>query len=154
MILWVLCDKMMDIGRSLAIVFVDYSAAFDSFSHKFIDKALQEAGGVPGASPKVRAIVRAIYKSVCAFTSVKGEDGKQVKCDKFQIDRGVLQGDIISPLFFILALESILRKHDPLVPGQGVPLADILIRLLGYADDVAIAEYGGSDGIQRLESRK
>ena len=37
--------------------------------------------------------------------------------------------------------------------GQGVPLAEILIRLLCYADDVAIAEYGDSNGIQRIEDR-
>ena len=37
--------------------------------------------------------------------------------------------------------------------GQGVPLAEILIHLLGYADDVTIAEYGDSNGIQRIEDR-
>ena len=73
MILRVLCEKMMALGKSLAVVFVDYSAAFDSVSHKFVDTALKEAG----VSAKVRAIVRSIYKSASAFTSVKGADGKQ-----------------------------------------------------------------------------
>ena len=119
MILRVLCDKMMALGKSLAVVFVDYFAAFDSVSHKFVDTALKEAG----VSIKVRAmhIVRAIYKSASAFTSVRGADNKQVRCESFQINRGVLQGDIISPLFFILALEVILRRHDPAIHGQGVP---------------------------------
>ena len=41
-----------------------------------------------------------------------------------------------SLLFFILAPEAILRRHDPVTTGQGVSLAEIFIRLLGYADDV------------------
>ena len=37
MILRVLCEKMVALGKTLAVVFVDYSAAFDSISHKFVD---------------------------------------------------------------------------------------------------------------------
>lgn len=66
-ILRVPCEKMIEFGESLAVVFVDYSAVFNSISHKFIDAALKEAG----ASAKVRAICRAIYKAASAFTSVK-----------------------------------------------------------------------------------
>ena len=73
---------------------------------------------------------------------MKGADGKNIRCEIFQIARGVLQGDVTSPLYFIMDLELILRRHDPASPGQGVPLADTLIRLLGYADDVAAAELG------------
>ena len=86
----VLCDKLISIGKSLAVVFVDYSAAFDSVSHKFVDSALKEAG----ASPKVRAMCRAIYHAAAAFTTVKEADGKNIKCEKFKIGRGVLQGDV------------------------------------------------------------
>ena len=93
MILCVLCDKMMALDKSLTVVFVDYSAAFDSVSHMFVDTALKEVG----VSINVHAIVRAIYKSVSAFTSaVRGADNKQVRCESFQISRGVLQGDMIS----------------------------------------------------------
>ena len=40
-----------------------------------------------------------------------------------------------------------------MVPGQGVPLVEILICLFGYADDVSIAEYGDDNGILRIEDR-
>ena len=49
--------------------------------------------------------------------SLKGSDNKNARCENFQIDRGVLQGDVIST-------------------------ADILIRLLGYADDVECPHLG------------
>ena len=102
-----LFEKMMQLGRSLTVSYIDYSASFDTVSHKFLDKALADAG----ASNKVRAMFRAIYRSASAFTVVKGTDHKGVKSDVFPILRGVLQGDILSPLFFILALTLILKRH-------------------------------------------
>ena len=52
-----------------------------------------------------------------------------------------------------MALELILRRHDPAVPGQGVPLAQTFIRLLGYTDDVAVTELGDDAGVQKIEER-
>ena len=52
MILWVICEKMMAIGKAITAVFIDYRVAFDSVSHKYVDLALKRAG----ASPKARAI--------------------------------------------------------------------------------------------------
>ena len=43
----------------------------------------------------------------------------EVLSEPFPINRGVVQGDILSPLYFILALEMILRRHDN-VAGKGV----------------------------------
>ena len=108
MILRVLCEKMVEMGESIAVVFVDYSTAFDSVSHKFVDPVLKESG----ASPEACVMCHAIYKAASAFTSVSGADGQQVSlsCENFQIYvvRGVLQGDVTSPLYFILALELLL----------------------------------------------
>ena len=66
---------------------------------------------------------------------------------------GVLEGDVVSLLFFILAPEAILRRHDPVTTGQGVSLAEIFIRLLGYADDVAVTGEGDVEGVSRVENR-
>ena len=65
MILRVLCEKMIALGKSLSAVFIDYKAVFDSVSHKFVDEALGKAN-VP---TKVRAIYRAIYKAAAAFAT-------------------------------------------------------------------------------------
>ena len=108
MILRTLCDRMLELGKSIAITFIDYSPAFDSVSHHFIDVALKEAG----VSAKIRAMYRAVYAAASAHTTVPTADGKQVKSETFEINRGVVQGDITSPLYFILALELILRRHD------------------------------------------
>ena len=99
-------------------MFIDYKAAFDSVSHKFVDRSLEKAG----VSPKARAMFRAIYKAAAAFTEVAGADGKKARCEPFDINRGVLQGDVTSPLFFIVALEMILRHYDAAETGKGVHL--------------------------------
>ena len=41
-----------------SLSFIDYSAAFDSISHKFLDKALKRAK----VSVKTRRMFRAIYR--------------------------------------------------------------------------------------------
>ena len=87
-------------------VFIDYKAAFDTVSHKFVDEALGNAG----VSTKVRTMFRAVYKAAVAFTTVAGTDGKQIRSETFDISRGVVQGDVMSRLFFIMALELILRR--------------------------------------------
>ena len=62
MILRTICQRMMSLGKDIAITFVDYTVAFDtvSLSHKFLDKALKEAG----APAKVRAMFRAVYQPI------------------------------------------------------------------------------------------
>ena len=149
MALRIIYEKMMALGRAITALFIDYSAAFDSVSHKYVDKALKQAG----ASPKARAMYRAIYKAAAAYTEAAGADGKKVKCDTFNIGRGVLQGDVTSPLFFILALESIMRCHDAAQPGKGISLADTMIHVLGYADDAVILEDGTPRGILQMNNR-
>ena len=52
MILRTLVDIMLQADKPLVLTFIDYSAAFDSVSHKFLDLALGEAN----ARPKSRAI--------------------------------------------------------------------------------------------------
>ena len=104
-------------------------------SHKFIDEALRQAG----ASNKTRSMFRAIYRSATARTAVEGIDGATILSDEFQINRGVVQGDITSPWYFILALELILRTHDT-HRDKGVMLAGHNIHSLGYADDAALTD--------------
>ena len=57
----------------------------------------------------------------------------------FNVARGVIQGDIISPILFILALDQLVQTHD--THGTGYKCSEILtIRILGYADDAALIE--------------
>ena len=82
------------------------------------------------ATDKCRAMFRAIYSAASARTKVQDTDGKFVFSDAFPINRGVVQGDITSPLYFILALELILEKYDT-HPSKGVDFGDVRVHTLG-----------------------
>ena len=103
-ILRMIWQDIMRQGKPLTINFVDYAVAFDSVSHRFLDTTLEKMG----VSNKLIVMVRAVYASVSAFTTVPDTEGKQIKTDEFTIKWGVIQGDILSPLLFILELESTL----------------------------------------------
>ena len=106
-------------------------------SHKFIDEA-PEAVEVP---VKVRTMFRAVNKVANACAAAPNVDDKKIKSPIFRICRGLLQGDITSPLYFILALEIILRKHDSR-SDKDISLAQTILHTLGYADDVVLLEEG------------
>ena len=147
MILRTVFNKMLQEGKELAVTFIDYSAAFDSVSHKFIDLALGEAG----AKPRTRALFRAVYGSAAAVTKVKDVDGTYVFSDRFDVRRGVVQGDITSPFYFILAREAVLRRHDT-TPGKGIDFGGTRLHTLGYADDAALLDTGVSTATARVNA--
>ena len=105
-----------------------------------------------GVSNKLRTIFRSVYTSASAYTTVSGSDGEKVKSNLFPIRRGVVQGDITSPLYFIIALETILRIHDART-DKGVPLGRTIIHTLAYADDAALIDDGDEQGVQRAMER-
>ena len=135
-------------GKRVAITFIDYSVSFDSVSHKFIDKALCESG----TSNKLRAIFRTVYNSASAFTTIPVPNSKTVKSSTFPITRGVVQGDITSPLYFILALEALLRRHDNF-NNKGVNMGRAHIHTLSYADDAALIDEGSNTGVTTASQR-
>ena len=97
---------------------------------------------------------RAIYNSASAFTTVKGADNVNVKSDirTFDIKCGVLQGDILSPLFFILTLELIFRRHDS-NPDSDVTLGQTIVHTLAFADDATQVNEGNSEVIVKASRR-
>ena len=64
MILRTIYEDTLEQGKEVCATFIDYSAAFDSVSHKFLDKTLLDTG----ASIKTRRMFRAIYGAASAVT--------------------------------------------------------------------------------------
>ena len=78
-------DQAINNNKSCVVTFIDYSAAFDSVSHKFMDVTLAKAG----ASRKSKAIFHTIYSVTSGITRVKGTDRKTIYSVKFRVGRGV-----------------------------------------------------------------
>ena len=84
------------------------------------------------------------------MTEVEGPDGKTIYSKVFPVRRGVVQGDITSPLYFILALEAILRKYDSTTnKGTHMTHTNTWVHTLGYADDAVLVD----ENVNNAETR-
>ena len=138
----------MDLGETISIIFIDYSSAFDTVSYRFLDETVVKTG----ASINFHTMLHAVHSSSSTFTTVPVPDGKETKSEVFSIRCGVVQGDITSPLYFILALELTLRRYDD-DAAKGVPFVNSVLHTLGYADDVGLIDVDNTEGCQRTSER-
>ena len=78
-------------------------------------------------------------------------DGQSCYSTSFSVDRGVVQGDIFSPLCFIIAFQQIMKLHDnhagegTRLTEDGPPVTD-----LAYADDDGLLSKTAEEGTRRL----
>ena len=139
-------DIPEDEEKEYVVTFLDYRAAFDSVSHKFLDEALREAG----CSNKTRAIFRGIYQSASAVVRAKMPgDESEATSKPLDVRRGVVQGDIFSPVCFIIALECLMRRSDK---DGGVTVLGVLLSRLEFADDAALIDESIEKASERISS--
>ena len=72
LLLRVIYDQIIRGNKKCVITFIDFEAAFDSVSHKFLDEALGKAK----ASNKTRALFRVIYAAAQGAARIIGPDDK------------------------------------------------------------------------------
>ena len=107
-------------------------------SHLFLDESL----GVAGASDKTRAMFRAVYGKANAVVRVRKGNGEEVFSESFDVRRGVVQGDIFSPLCFIIALARVMELHDTKLGGALAP-SPIKEALVGRGQRASPRRRGG-----------
>ncbi|XP_021995809.1 uncharacterized protein LOC110892992 [Helianthus annuus] len=111
---------------------VDFEKAFDSISWEFMESVLAQMG-FPGLWRKwVMGILKTARSSILVNGSPTAE---------FEIQRGVRQGDPLSPLLFILAMEALHIATESAVncnifKGITTPVSRPTVSHLLYADDV------------------
>ena len=129
-----LLEKAENRLRSLAIItYIDFVAAFDSVYHSYLLESLKKFG-VP---LKYCRIIRAIYQSAAVKVRIQEVGGNRNYSRCIPIRRGVLQGDIPSPEYFIVALDILLEEFGGIDIGvQLTPTIDLSD--LEYADDAAL----------------
>lgn len=124
------------------VIFVDFKRAFDSVNHQLLWNKLFKLG----VSGKIIRILKNFYD--IARLTVRCGEGCSGLID---VTEGVLQGDSLSPLLFILMLSDIVDYFRE-KGMQGLPISSVddLIMLL-YADDIALLAYSWHDAQNKLK---
>ena len=133
-------------GERAVAVHADYSQAFDSFSHIYLFNSLKKAG----ASSKTLQL----YKETYQHAKVVAKVGESLSA-LLGVGRGVLEGDINSPVYFNVGLESVFREADAvssqLPLSRGITLRDTAYDKVVFADDVTATGTVVADVSHRLQ---
>ena len=116
-----------------AIISIDQLKAFDRVNWAFMYKTLQAFG----FQETFVKWIKLLYSGAKSIVKVNG-----FLSDPFQTQRGVRQGDPLSPLLCILTVEgfAISVRSDPEI--KGIPVNNILRKISQYADDTSLPVVG------------
>lgn len=117
-----LVDEYINKPASLHYCFMDVRKAFDSVSHHALRKAYVKADLPAG-------IIRLFEDMYIGNTTVLSTDPDQ---SIVRLNRGVLQGDPLSPILFNLVMDDVVAGLDPNI---GADLGEAKINCLMFADD-------------------
>jgi hypothetical protein len=127
-----ICDKFIERVKKGNLAFLHFKAAFDTVPREEIWNALARKN-VPS---KLIRVIKAMYETV---EGVVRFDGKLAYA--FLMERGVKQGDSLSPLSFILFMDEVLkickRRNERMTMGYW-NMRPVYCQALLYADDIVL----------------
>ena len=128
------------------VTYIDFIAAFDSILHSYMLKALLQYG-VPR---KYCRLVAKIYQTAAVQVRIQEVSGERKLSRQIAIRRGAIQGDIPSSVYFLVALDKLLKEHGGSA-NNGIPLTvDLKLNDLEYADDAGLADIDTVASSQRV----
>ena len=127
------------------ITYIDFVAAFDSINHSYMLTALKEYG-VP---LKYVRLINSIYSNASIRVRLQQVGGNRQYSSAVPIRRGAIQGDIPSPVVFLVALDKLIKEHGG--TETGLPITPtLMLSDLEFADDAALANTTTADASHRL----
>jgi hypothetical protein len=124
--------KKKEAGMSKSILFIDFKQAFDSVDHKILFEKLLKFG----YSEELVNTIKFLYSNYRLKFSETN--------DSINVNRGVCQGDLMSPMLFNLYINDLIEE-----------LNSTCYDVLAYADDIAVICQSDSElhsAIQKIES--
>jgi len=141
-----LLEDAGDDSRSRGIfTYIDFTAAFDSILHSYLLNALTQYG-VPA---KYCRLVKAIYDSAEVRVRLQEPGGNRSYSRNVSVNRGVIQGDIPSPVCFLVALDKLLKDHVSRLGGIQLT-ASLHLSSMEYADDGNLPDEDVDSATNRL----
>lgn len=134
-----LIERAKSKGTNLHAAFLDCSKAFDYVSHDYLIEILKE-----------RKCGENFLKFISCF--LKGTSKivfKNSTSDKIKIERGVPQGETLSPFLFILAIDPLLNAINDDKNIKGSIIANKRVKVMAYADDLVLISESKKD-IERM----
>lgn len=133
----VMIQRCRDVNCDVYICFLDYAKAFDMCNHEKMVRTLR----IAGVDDKDIRIIVNLYWGQKAKVRVDGQYTSSI-----QIQKGVRQGCVLSPLLFNLYSEQIFRKAlEDLT--EGIKVNGEAINNIRYADDTILI----ADSLQGLQ---
>lgn len=114
-------------GKSnLFLAMLDMKNAYGSVAHEAVFRALE----LKGADKETVEYIRDLYRNYITVLTSRGKENVVV------VQRGILQGDPLSPILFNMVIDQILR----VLPNEvGFPLSnDINVNGMAFADDLNV----------------
>jgi hypothetical protein len=124
----VLAEKCLDMNHDPYICFIDFEKAFDKVQHQKLIEILQQLG-LDGRNIH---IIKNLYWRQKERVRVDNQT-----TDEVQINRGIRQSCIISPILFNVYSERIIENALTDRP-EGIKINGVLINNIRYADDTAL----------------
>lgn len=117
--------------RNLHVAWIDYRKAFDSVSHEWIFTCLEEMK----VNNQIIGLLKQVFTLFSTNLFINGDNIGQVK-----IQRGIYQGDSLSPLLFIMSLFCISHLLNSTGKGYSLKKADQKFNVthLFFVDDLKI----------------
>ena len=117
-------------NQDIYLLYIDFKNAFGSIDHARLLVIMKDLGYPEDA---VKLVGNIYSQSNTTFT-----DEHFGQTQKIPIQRGTIQGDILSPYLFIIFLEPLLRWLQRGKNGYTLGTSKITINTAAYADDLAI----------------
>ena len=133
-------------GSRGIITYIDFVAAFDSILHSYMLQSLLDYD-VPR---KYVRLVAKIYQAAAVQVRIQEASGERKLSRKIPIRRGAIQGDIPSPVYFLVALDKLIKEHGG-TQANGIQLTpELKLQDLEYADDAGLPDKNTELGSQRV----
>lgn len=135
-----LIEKCVEYNKPLVFIFVDYEKAFDSVDQHTMLRALSDGR----IDYRYSTVIKYIYENATACVRLHDNT------DKFNIERGVRQGDTISPKLFNSVLQYMFKQTN--WDNLGVNINGERLNHLRFADDIVLIADRFNDAILMLKN--